>query len=97
MHFLVLSGILRNAADLKDAAKLAVRAVLPPEVVASFSDRLDAPTGVPARSTLYRHRLTLHAAWTVLSQSGHVNVCLAPRASSDGQAQTRLRKGALIG
>eukprot|EP00969_Alexandrium_andersonii_P073675 3249314-Alexandrium_andersonii.AAC.1 len=64
-----LSGVLRGAADLRDAMTMAISAALPPAFAQPFLRGLADESAVPSRASVLRHRLTLHLGWLRWSQA----------------------------
>ena len=56
----LLSGLLRNAADMKAAMRSALSATLPADLLQPLLARLEDTGTVPAPTTIKRHKLTLH-------------------------------------
>ena len=71
IHTMVLSKLLKGAAHLQTALIAALRSVLPAYIADEFVRRIKAKQiSFPRRSTVYRHRLTLHAGWLLSQRRG---------------------------
>ena len=69
INCLMLSGFLRSSASMRLAIKYAIKSIsLEPSTQARCLDLLSEKHSVPSRTTIYRHRLTLHAGYCLLQQ-----------------------------
>ena len=70
VHTMILSKLLKDAARLKDAVILALRVTLPSSVAQQYELLLRRKAfDVPRRSTVYRHQLTMHAAFLLMRRA----------------------------
>eukprot|EP00969_Alexandrium_andersonii_P211159 9325941-Alexandrium_andersonii.AAC.1 len=68
IRYVLLSGVLQAAGDLQEAMRLAISAALPAPFAQPFLALLQQPRATASRTSLLRHRLTLHLGWLRLCQ-----------------------------
>eukprot|EP00959_Pyramimonas_sp_CCMP1952_P044384 927494-Pyramimonas_sp.AAC.1 len=70
MQFLVtcmlMASKLKNQSSLYDAVKYALKLALPNGWAETFIEHVETPGQLPSKSTVQRHRLTLHCAFLLL-------------------------------
>ena len=78
---IVFSGFLSNAAIVRGALLHGLRVVFPSELLQMFGERALQDHGVPSRTQIYYHRLTIHLGWCLVRKASNLQLTEAAQVS----------------